>query len=43
MDHIESVHIESISDNGIRDVKFSTNSPDAVKLQDKNGDKNWND
>ena len=39
MDHIELVHNESISDSGIKNLKFSTNSSDAVKLQHQNGDK----
>ena len=37
MHHIESVHNESISNSGVINVKFSTNSPDADKLQNQNG------
>jgi hypothetical protein len=48
MDHMESVHNESITDDenyesGIVNVKFSTKSPDAAELQTLNGDKNLNE
>ena len=48
MDHIESVHNESVMDDeydksGIVNVKFSTKSPNAAELQALNGDGNLNE
>ena len=48
MDHIESVHNESIRDDenyesGIVNVKFSSKSPNKAGLEALNGDRNLNE